>query len=148
MKLQEIINYKIKAKNVNKNKALKILIYFFIVMFALTLLSRFSDSLTIPRIKTAKVSGQTINHNVEVSGEIVETKELNIDLLGELKIDSVNVTKGSKVKAGDILIQLNLNDINEKITELQKEINESSKFSYSCFTRRHTNYYVIHFFIL
>ena len=127
MKIQEIINYKIKVKNVNKNKALKILIYFFIVMFALTLLSRFSDSLTIPRVKTVKASGQTINHNVKVSGEIVESKELNIDVVAELKVESVNVQQGSKVKKGDTLIQLNLDEINTKIAEIQNQINDTTK---------------------
>ena len=127
MKIKEIINYRVKVKNINKNKALMILIVFFIIMFGLTLLSRFSDSLTIPLVTTEKVSSQSINKNVQVDGAIMESKEINIEAVEGLTVDSVNVNIGSNVKAGDILVQFNLEEITNKLNEINKEINDNNK---------------------
>ena len=53
MKIKEIIKYQWKSKE-NKTlqqKALKILGYFLVLMFILTILSRFADSLLIPIVR-------------------------------------------------------------------------------------------------
>lgn len=127
MDIKDIINYKIKVKNINKNKALKVLIYFFIVMFALTLLSRFSDSLTIPRVKTTNASMQSINNNLTIQGEIVESKEINISTIPDIKVESVNVSSSKKVQKGDVLVELNIDQINKKISEVESEIESNTK---------------------
>lgn len=59
MKIKEIIKYQWKSKE-NKTlqqKALKIFDLFLIVMFILTILSRFADSLLIPIVKTETSKG-------------------------------------------------------------------------------------------
>lgn len=127
MKIKEVINYKIKVKNINKNKALMILIVFFIIMLGLTLLSRFSDSLTIPLVTTAKITSQTVSKDIEVSGVIMQTKDINIDVVEGLTIENVNVNIGSNIKAGDTLVQFNLEEINKKLNEINKQINDNNK---------------------
>ena len=66
MKIKEIIKYQWKSKE-NKTlqqKALKILGYFLVLMFILTILSRFAVSLLIPIVKTETLKGMTITHEV------------------------------------------------------------------------------------
>ena len=74
MSIKSIVNYQWKKK-VNKTlqeKALKALLYFFILMLCFTLLSRFADSLLIPIVKTETSKAMTITHEVEANGSIIQ----------------------------------------------------------------------------
>ena len=105
MKIKEIIKYQWKSKE-NKTlqqKALKILGYFLVLMFILTILSRFADSLLIPIVKTETSKGMTITHEVEANGSIIQNREEGIDVIENLKVSYVNVYPGSEIKEGDTL---------------------------------------------
>lgn len=129
MKIKEIIKYQYKSKE-NKTlqqKALKILGYFLVLMFILTILSRFADSLLIPIVKTETSKGMTITHEVEVNGSIIQNREEGIGVVEDLKVSYVNVYSGSEIKEGDTLFEIDLADLKSKIKQIENEISEREK---------------------
>ena len=129
MKIKEIIKYQWKSKE-NKTlqqKALKILGYFLVLMFILTILSRFADSLLIPIVKTETSKGMTITHEVEANGSIIQNREEGIDVIENLKVSYVNVYPGSEIKEGDTLFEIDLTDLKSQIQQVENEISEKEK---------------------
>ena len=129
MKIKEIIKYQWKSKE-NKTlqqKALKILAYFLVLMFTLTILSRFADSLLIPIVKTETSKGMTITHEVEANGSIIQNREEGIDVIENLKVSHVNVYPGSEIKEGDTLFEIDLTDLKSQIQQVENEISEKEK---------------------
>ena len=129
MKIKEIIKYQWKSKE-NKTlqqKALKILGYFLVLMFILTILSRFADSLLIPIVKTETLKGMTITHEVEANGSIIQNREEGIDVIENLKVSHVNVYPGSEIKEGDTLFEIDLTDLKSQIQQVENEISEKEK---------------------
>ena len=129
IKIKEIINYKWakKGQDTLQKKACKALVAFLLIMILCTILSRFADSLTIPVIKTDKPKTKVILDEVKVDGRIVKNREDKVSILEGLKVDYVNVSIGSMVKEGDILVELNLKDLQKKVDELNKSISNDQK---------------------
>lgn len=128
-KIKKIINYKYvkKGKDTLQKKALKALVAFLFVMIICTMLSRFADSLTIPVITTESPKTKTIVDEVKANGRIVKSREEKISIVEGLKIDYVNVSLGSTIKIGDTLVELNLEDLNSKISELRESAEKEEK---------------------
>ncbi|MDU3722120.1 MAG: hypothetical protein E7G24_02765 [Clostridium celatum] len=128
-KIKKIINYKYvkKGKDTLQKKALKSLVAFLFVMIICTMLSRFADSLTIPVITTENPKTKTIVDEVKASGRIVKSREEKISIVEGLKIDYVNVSLGSTIKVGDTLVELNIDDLNNKISELRENVEKEEK---------------------
>ena len=96
-------------------------------MIICTMLSRFADSLTIPVITTENPKTKTIVDEVKASGRIVKSREEKISIVEGLKIDYVNVSLGSTIKVGDTLVELNIDDLNNKISELRENVEKEEK---------------------
>lgn len=111
-------------KEGKKYKAISTIIYFLIIMFILTLLSRFSDSLTVPRVTTGKPQDGVINHEITGFGVIYESKSYNVTSLDGITIESINVKPGDEVKAGDVLLTLNISNIEAILKEAENEISK------------------------
>lgn len=111
-------------KEGKKYKAISTIIYFLIIMFILTLLSRFSDSLTVPRVTTGKPQDGVINHEITGFGVIYESKSHNVTSLDGITIESINVKPKDEVKVGDVLLTLNISNIEALLKEAENEISK------------------------
>lgn len=120
--IKKLINFKLSDKTVIQVKSVRVLIYFFAIMITFTILSRFSDSLTIPRVKVTKGIESSIDSQITAEGEITQKKEEHITVVEELIVQSVNVSQGQEVKGGDLLFTVALNNVNDKVTEVEKQI--------------------------
>ena len=125
-RIKNIINFEIKPELREKYKAINIMVYFLIIMVALTLLSRFSDSLTIPRVTTSKGIQGTISHEIKGEGVIYESKETSVTTMEDIKIDSINVNVGDEVKVGDALVTLNMSNIESTLKSAEDELSKSN----------------------
>ena len=105
-------------------KAISTIIYFLIIMFILTLLSRFSDSLTVPRVTTGKPQDGVISHEITGFGVIYESKSHNVTSLDGITIESINVKPKDEVKVGDVLLTLNISNIEALLKEAENEISK------------------------
>lgn len=124
---KEMFNYEFNEKIISQTKSVRILVYFFSIMIMFTVLSRFSDSLTIPRVTVANGIQGSIDNQITLDGQITQSKEEHINIYPELMVESVDAMEGQKIKKGDALLTVNLKNVNEKILELKKEISEINK---------------------
>ncbi|MGL5380142.1 efflux RND transporter periplasmic adaptor subunit [Clostridium sp.] len=124
---KKIVNYEFNEKVISQTKSVRILVYFFSLMIMFTVLSRFSDSLTIPRVEVTKGIQGSIDSQITLEGQIVQSKEEHINVYPELIVESVDVSEGENIKSGDLLLTLNVEDINDKVSEVKKEISEINK---------------------
>ena len=125
MKIKDIINFKIEKQIKERYKAVSILIYFLLIMVGLTLLSRFSDSLTIPKVKTTNGTRGTIDHEISGEGIIYQNSSKSITLIDGLKINSVDVSEGTSVNEGDTLFTVDMDTLNSLLNSFEKEVNDS-----------------------
>ena len=124
MKLKQLMDFEMdkNKKNSLQVKAVKALAGFLILMFLLTILSRAADSLTIAKVTASAATGGVISHNIEVDGNITPNKDIAISTSANIKIASVEATEGKTVKKGDLLIQLDTDDLKKKLLQAQKEL--------------------------
>ena len=124
MKLKQLMDFEVdkNKKSSLQVKAVKALAGFLILMFLLTILSRAADSLTIAKVTASAATGGVISHNIEVDGNITPNKDIAISTSANIKIASVEATEGKTVKKGDLLIQLDTDDLKKKMLQAQKEL--------------------------
>lgn len=67
-------------------------------------------------------TGGVISHNIETDGNITPNKDIAISTSADIKIASVEATEGKTVKKGDVLIQLDLDDLKTKLLKAQKDL--------------------------
>ena len=124
MKLKQLMDFEMDKdkKSSLQMKAIKALAGFLILMFLLTILSRAADSLTIAKVTASAATGGVISHNIETDGNITPNKDIAISTSADIKIASVEATEGKTVKKGDVLIQLDLDDLKTKLLKAQKDL--------------------------
>lgn len=128
-KIKKIINFKYikKGKDTLQKKAVKALFAFLVLMIGCTMLSRASDSMTIPRIKVDTPKSKTIVDEVKAKGVVAKNREEKISVVEGLKIDYVNISVGSSIKVGDTLVELDKDDLQAKVDEIKKNIEQEQK---------------------
>ena len=124
IKLKQLMDFEMDKdkKSSLQVKAIKALAGFLILMFLLTILSRAADSLTIAKVTASAATGGVISHNIETDGNITPNKDIAISTSADIKIASVEATEGKTVKKGDVLIQLDLDDLKTKLLKAQKDL--------------------------
>lgn len=124
MKLKQLMDFEMDKdkKSSLQVKAIKVLAGFLILMFLLTILSRAADSLTIAKVTASAATGGVISHNIETDGNITPNKDIAISTSADIKIASVEATEGKTVKKGDVLIQLDMDDLKTKLLKAQKDL--------------------------
>lgn len=124
MKLKQLMDFEMDKdkKSSLQVKAIKALAGFLILMFLLTILSRAADTLTIAKVTASAATGGVISHNIETDGNITPNKDIAISTSADIKIASVEATEGKTVKKGDVLIQLDLDDLKTKLLKAQKDL--------------------------
>lgn len=106
-------------------KAKKWLIGFLIIMAGLTVISRITASLTVPKVTVIKAQSGNLDFNIEGTGTIEAGDKSYINCYEGIRIDKIDVMKGQHINEGDTLMELNLEDIEEKIQSLENEIQKS-----------------------
>lgn len=123
-KVKKIINFEVKENPLksNQNKALKILVYFLIVMILCTFLSRFSNSLTVPKVHVVHPTESQITHDLNARGTIEESNEIPVTTMSGLMVTNVNVGPSDTVKKGDTLLTFSEDSVKSKINEANKAL--------------------------
>lgn len=123
MKWKKIIDFKIEKKETSiRMAALKGLGIFLVLMVLFTSLSRALDTMTVPKVTTAKPEKKTLERTISTSGRVVQRKEQAISTAAGLKVSSIHVSEGQEVKEGDILFSMDLQDVQDKKEALEHEI--------------------------
>ncbi len=94
-----------------------------VFMIICTLVSKSVYAYQLPRVSTCQPESKYIEHKVEAEGMVVAGGEKAVTYLPGLRIDSVLVQAGDKVEEGDVLFQIDLEDLKELIGEKKNERN-------------------------
>ena len=79
-----------------KQKALKYFVIFLLVMFVMTFISRMIYTNNLPRVTAARVSSQSLSHQVECSGTLEARKKTPVFVPEGIKIADKAVKNGDK----------------------------------------------------
>ncbi len=103
----------------------KLLIGFFVLMLALTIVSRAVDSITIAQVVTQHPQGSMLTFVADGTGKITSQAKKYIRIQEGISIDRMNATIGQEVKKGDVLLTLNKTDIENALVSAEIEIEKS-----------------------
>lgn len=106
----------------DRRKVIKIFGGFLAVMLVFTILSRAVSGAAMARVKTVKIATGAIEHTVTGNGRVEAGKEVAIYTEGGQRVDEICVQEGDSVERGDVLFRLDMDKLNEQITEMQQEM--------------------------
>ncbi len=105
-----------------KKKLNKWLIIFFTCMIAFTIISRAVDNLCIIKVETDYAGTKELAKSLEASGELQGKDEVLINSAEGLLVAKVIVEVGEEVKSGELLYQIDVEDIQKLISQKKDEI--------------------------
>lgn len=108
--------------NRQQSAAARLLAGFFVMILALTFLSRMAASLTIAEVSTGSARVGVLTQRYVIPGTIEARDTLDITLPGGLRISGVMVQEGDSVDAGDVLLKLDIDGLQDAIAQLENEI--------------------------
>lgn len=113
-----------------KKKAVTGFILFLAGMWVCTLISKSVYTSRLPVVSTSSPESKYIEHRVEAEGIVIEGGKQAVTSLSGLRVETVAVGIGDKIEEGDILFQVDIEDLKrligekqDKISALQEEIN-------------------------
>ncbi len=96
---------------------------FLIFMWVCTLVSKSIYTTRLPMVSTIMPESKYVEHRVEAEGIVIEGGKQAINSLSGLRIDTLMVHVGDRIEEGDVLFQVDLDDLKEQIEEKQVKIN-------------------------
>lgn len=105
-----------------KRQMMGLLAGFLVLMLLFTFLSRAADSMTIPRVTANAPERKKITHSVSGGGKVVQNREEAVRIPEGQLVKSISVEVGSAVKEGDLLFEVDLEDVKEQIRRIKQEL--------------------------
>lgn len=99
---------------------------FLALMLVFTFLSRAADSMTVPRVTAQAPERKQITHPVSGSGKVVQNREEAVRIQSGQLVKSIAVEEGSAVKEGDLLFEIDLEDVEDQIRIIKQELTKLS----------------------
>lgn len=109
-------------QNPQQNKALKLLAAFFAVMLILTVVSRTATAMTIAEVSVETSKAGILTQRYTLSGSIASQNTVDVELPDEVRVTSILVQEGDRVKANNPLLEMNLEDVQGKLEQVNYEI--------------------------
>lgn len=108
-----------------KEKILKSIISFFIIMLCCTLIARGAASLTVAKVTTDCIRKGYLIQSFQGNGKIAAGDRTFQSLPEGQKVSHILVTAGANVKKDQPIVQLDLTYLQERITEKQRELEKT-----------------------
>jgi len=105
-----------------KQKLVKTAIAFFGIMIAFTVLSRVAYNISTPIVILGKAENMEMGSNIIGNGVVEAQEFVPVAVEGQKTIQKISVLEGQKVKAGDVLYELDLKKLEKEIEEKKKEL--------------------------
>lgn len=100
----------------------KILVFFFIGMLLITLLSRSADSFTVPVVTVGKAKSQTLKLEISGMGTIMSASSHYCRLPEGILVEKSYKLPGMTVKKGQPVLAFSLEDLNKMRRKKEKEV--------------------------
>ena len=121
-RLEEFLKF-LEERNVTlRDKALRGLCLFLCLMTGFTVLSRAADGVTIARVKVEQASPRTLDRSIEAQGKVQAEREVALRVQAGLVVNGIPVIQGQQVEKGDLLLELDMDDLDEQIRAAKLEI--------------------------
>lgn len=121
--LKRIWDYQWKPERKGvRQKAVRILAGYLILMVVLTVVSRSLKGMTMPVVTISTAASSTIDQVTEAEGKLEYDSERPVYLEAGLKIEEVLVREGQSVEEGDTLIRIQMEDLREQIRLKKEEV--------------------------
>ena len=92
------------------------------LMVIFTIISRAAYDISTAEVSTKKPEPQTFTPDVSARGTVAGRKEIAVSTVENLRVGSVHVMEGQAVEAGQLLFEVDLQDLMEKMKEKQQEL--------------------------
>ena len=106
----------------NRKKVISILASFLVLMLLFTVLSRAADSASLANVQTKTAQSMTIDHRVTGNGKVMQNREQAVSTIGDQKVQTIYVSEGQTVEAGELLFDLDIANLKEQILLKKQEI--------------------------
>lgn len=121
---RSLIGLRVPRPKTPGGRALRWLAGFLLLMALLTLLSRIADELTIPTVTLAQPRPRTIDREITGYGRAGELSARAVTAQPGIIVAGVAVKDGSPVEEGDPLFTLDRADLEEKLAQAEKELEQ------------------------
>jgi len=105
-----------------KNKRFKILAAFILILIALTVISRATDSVTVAKVNAEPTKRGVLTQRTTVNGEIDASRKQYVRGTTSLRVEEILVGQGSEVAAGDALFSLDMYDVKDQGEKIKTEL--------------------------
>ena len=122
--LKELWN---RVCSLEPNKKVKIVVIFLAVMVGLTIISRVTYQMILPKVVMGQADSGTIRHTIHTQAEVKSLSESPVFTTEGLLVDKVVVSTGQAVRKGDVLYTIEKHTLDQMIAEEQGEVNAFSK---------------------
>lgn len=96
-------------------------VWLFCIMILFTIISKVADSFSVAKVKVSHPSARKLQYTVSAEGLIEKNREISVLTQPDLLVKSVLVSEGQRVKKGDVLAQLDLNQLEEQLDSINGE---------------------------
>lgn len=121
-RLEEFLKIFDKKNDTLRGKALRGLCLFFGLMLGFTVLSRAADGVTIARVRVEQPSPRTLDRSITVQGRVTAEREVALRVRPGLVVESIPVLPGQQVEKGEVLLEIDREDLAEQIRTAKLEI--------------------------
>lgn len=111
---------RMKAK-IDNTFWIKGLLWFLVISFLFTILSRVADSFTIAKVTVCSPISRKIQHSLTAEGRIEKNREISVITQADILVKSILVNEGQQVAKGDVLAVLDTDHLEECIAEIRNE---------------------------
>lgn len=100
---------------------LKGLLVLLAVMFLFTVISKVADSFTVAKVSVSSTTARKLQYTVSAEGRVQKNREIFVLTEPELLVKTVLVSEGQRVKKGDVLAKLDLEQLDEQFQKITGE---------------------------
>ncbi len=105
-----------------QKKALRALAGFLALMVLFTLLSRAASNQIVPNVVVETPGKESLSYRISASGTVKENQLCAVNVASGIRVKKVLVNAGDRVEKGDLLLELDPEDLAEKILMKEREI--------------------------
>lgn len=106
---------------INNTFWIKGLLWFLVISFLFTILSRVADSFTIAKVTVCSPTSRKIQHSLNAEGRIEKNREISVITQADILVKTILVNEGQQVAKGDVLAVLDTDHLEECIAEIRDE---------------------------
>lgn len=92
------------------------------LMILCTIISRTAYNMSIAQVSTERAEARTFTPEVSAQGIVAGRRETAVSTVENLRVGTVYVVEGQTVEAGEVLFEVDLQDLTEKMQEMQLEL--------------------------